>query len=56
MNASYNPTRPMLRCAFAAVAVAVTLSIGGLLDALAQHYSTEGQQLAAKKPVMVANQ
>ena len=53
MNA-YNPTRPMLRSVFAAVALAVTLGICGAIDALAQHYGAEGHQIATAKTVHVA--
>ena len=39
MNASYNPTRPVLRTVFVAIALVVTLSLGAGIDGLAQHYA-----------------
>jgi hypothetical protein len=55
MNATYSPIRPMIRSAFAAAAVAITLSLGGLIDALAQHYAVDGQQVAATQHVKLAS-
>ena len=40
MNAYYNPTRPVLRTLFVAVAVVATLSLGAGIDGLAQHYAS----------------
>jgi hypothetical protein len=39
MNATYNPTRPVLRTVFVAIALVVTLSLGAGIEGLAQHYA-----------------
>ena len=41
MNATYNPTRPVLRTVFVAIALVVTLSLGAAIEGLAQHYAAD---------------
>jgi hypothetical protein len=50
----YKPTRPLVRFVCAAAALSVTLTIVGLIDALAGHYVVEGQQLAGHASVRMA--
>jgi hypothetical protein len=52
MNA-YNPTRPILRFTFAAVALAASL-LSGALNELARGYSLNGQQASNPQPVLAA--
>jgi len=54
MNNAFNPTRPLIRFAFAAVALSAMLATGAFIDALARGYSIEGQQVANAQPVVVA--
>ena len=39
MNATYTPTRPILRTVFAIIAIVATLTTGAAIDGLAQHYA-----------------
>lgn len=55
MNREFNPSSPAARSIFAAVALVVTLSIGGFIDYLATDYATHGGvQATAKQTVVVA--
>ena len=46
MNAEYNRKAPLIRFAFLAAALSMTLAIGGFIDFLATGYATvaDGQQ------------
>lgn len=54
MNA-YNPTRPLLRAVFAAVALSVTIGLAAFIDGLAYSYTDAGQQASIAKSVVVAS-
>jgi hypothetical protein len=57
MNREFTPSSPAARSLFAAVAVVVTLSIGGFIDYLATDYAANGSvQATAKQTVVVAAQ
>ena len=56
MNLEYNRKAPLIRFAFLAAAISITLGIGGFIDFLATGYATvaDGQQrtvLAAERKV-----
>lgn len=52
MNLEYNRKAPLIRFAFLAAAISITLGIGGFIDFLATGYATvaDGQQ----RPVLIA--
>jgi hypothetical protein len=50
----FNPTHPLLRAAFAAVAVLATIGTGAFIDGLARGYSADNQQAAVARPVAIA--
>lgn len=55
MNREFTPSSPAARSIFAAVAVVVTMSIGGFIDYLATDYASHGSvQATAKQTVVVA--
>jgi hypothetical protein len=54
MNREFNPSSAAARSIFAAVALVVTLSIGGFIDYLATDYATHGSVQAQSKPTVVA--
>lgn len=54
MNRKFNPSSAAARSVFAAVAVVVTMSIGGFIDYLATDYVPHGSvQATAKQTVVV---
>lgn len=53
MNA-YNPTRPLLRVVFAAMALTATIASGAFIEGLARSYAVDAAQTASAKPVVVA--
>ena len=53
MNFERKPQTRLIRCTFAAAAVAVTLALGSFIDGLARHYSGESSQLAQRTIMLV---
>ena len=53
MNFEHKPQSRVIRCAFAAAAVAMTLALGSFIDGLARHYEGENSQLAQKNIMVV---
>ena len=55
MNREFNPSSAAARSIFSAIAVVVTMSIGGFIDYLATDYAPHGSfQATAKQTVVVA--
>jgi hypothetical protein len=54
MDPNYTPTRPVLRCAFAAAALAATLACAAFVDGLARGYVEEALLAAAPQHVASA--
>jgi len=53
MNFERKPQPRLIRCGFAAAAIAMTLALGSFIDGLARHYPAEAAQLA-QKSVLIA--
>jgi hypothetical protein len=54
MNRNYTPTRPLIRCALAAVALIATVANWSFVDQLARGYATEALRAAATRQVASA--
>jgi len=53
-NAGFEPSSPLLRKAFAVIAVAATFATAHFIDALAHGYVTAAPAVVAAAPVTVA--
>jgi len=54
MNHQYKPTSLLLRSAFVAAALTITVTIGAFINTLAYHYGPGDTQAAQQAPVIVA--
>lgn len=53
-NSGFDPSSPLLRKAFAVVAVAATFATAHFINALAQGYGTSAPLIVKSAPVVVA--
>ena len=54
MNHQYNPTSLLVRSAFAAAALTITVTIGAFINTLAYHYGPGDTQAAQQALAIVA--